>query len=257
MPLQFKESGTSVYAINYKHLIGKLFELEIDIFQDKDIQKYYFKQWQTVLERAEKNDLENYFPYYSSHGTNDQYFTYQFFLGEQEYFLHFNISHLIELLELTEIPSENIPTKEFSDPQSDIFWKKPTDGKRSLSYGKPIIMIPLYIGTYNHIVIDGNHRIQDALAKSEESIPLQYIDTLTLLESNTFFTSFDQLFYAFLCELKLMTLEKDDDDSSLLKKSYLHYRYNIFNNIPSTSQPSPLLWKWLRKIMSSFPWSKR
>ncbi|MBF0779369.1 hypothetical protein [Streptococcus cuniculi] len=255
MPLQFEESGTSIYSIDYKHLIRKL--SEIDIFQDKGIQKYYLEQWMAVLKHAEKNDLKDCYPYYSLHGINNQYFTYQLFLGGQECFLHFNISRIINSPKLTNIPSENISIEEFSNPHSDILWKKPMDGKKSLSFGKPILIIPLSIGTYNHIVIDGNHRIQEALDQSDDTISFKYINTLTLLEFDTFFTSFDQLFYTFLCELTLMALEENSDDISLLKKSYLHYQYNIFNHIPPTPQSSSLLWKWFKKIMSSFPWSKR
>ncbi|WP_449457630.1 hypothetical protein [Streptococcus suis] len=253
MPLQFKESGTGVYTINYGSLIKEL--LKMEIFHDRNIQQLYLDQWQAVLKQAEQEDLDNLLPYYSSYGINDQYFTYQFFLGDQEYHLHFNISKLLHSPELATIPSDEISIKDFI--KSDILWKEPADGKKSLSFGKPIIIIPLSIGTYNHIVIDGNHRIQEAIAKSNVSITFQHVDTLTLLNSNIFFTSFDQLFYAFLCELKLMALEEHSDDVSLLKQSYLQYRYRVFEDVPPTSQSLPFLLKCIRKILHAFSWSKR
>jgi len=254
MPLQFRESGVTVYTINYKQLMNNL--CQIKLFKDHAIQKIYFEQWEIVLKQAEKEDLKDYYPYYRLHGLNDQYFAYQFFLGEQECFLHFNVSKLMSSPILTSISSENIPVKKFSDPYSDIFWKKPADGKHSQTPEKPIIIIPLYIGTYHHMVIDGNHRIQEALEKSADTILCQYIDILPLLASETFLTRFDHLFYGFLCELTLMTLEENSDDMSLLKESYLHYRYHVFDNIQPTSQTPSLPRKWFRKILSSFPWNK-
>ena len=74
------------------------------------------------------------------------------------------------------------------------------------------------------LVIDGNHRITYALENNISNIKTMTISEQSVIEQQLFSSTFEKLFYIFrneLCRFENETMEGNNNDRSLIEKSYL------------------------------------
>ena len=223
-------NGT-IYRINYHALADEL--KSANIFASKSLQNRYIDEWIEVLKECDIASCQDFYDKdVRAHMEKENIEAPERFQVPIHYhstsaFIHFRVSRIIEMLHYSKISTDfasDIDISDFSRDTSNICWT-PATGAVPIKK-EPILLAPLTIGRYYRwIVIDGNHRISDAICHNKGSIKGYYLDAGSLVENNMLCTAFDKFLYIFQNEVTALAsyrILKDIDDDSLYHLSYLH-----------------------------------
>ncbi|WP_310605525.1 hypothetical protein [Anaerosporobacter sp.] len=201
------------------------------IFNNPDIQKMYIDKWMQELKEQDMLACNQYYDQKTralilkEKAEAPENFQLPILYKSNNMYIHFRVSRIIQMLEYSQVSSDNaldIQIDEFKDLNRNINWTSTSDNVRVKS--NPIIMAPLTLGKYyKWIVVDGNHRITDAISKRVKIIKAFCLDVNLLVQSNMFCTGFDKLLYIFQNEsVALATFINKDgySDEDALKLSY-------------------------------------
>lgn len=194
-----------IYSINYASLKTEL--QQFNIFHDKTYQSFYLERWMAKLEEADKKESDDFFrPQYQLKYQQElleapENFQTEIIYDSNIILLHFKVSRLLQYLKtegVTSADAEDIDVSAFSENRF-INW---TETEIGISKTDPIIMVPFPCGkSYRYLVIDGNHRISDAVKKGEKTIKSYSLGAETIVDNHMCCSEFDRLFYIFQNEM--------------------------------------------------------
>jgi hypothetical protein len=228
MPFDFKKFQH--YSINYSELFAQLNSKKI--LNDSNIQANYLLLWLKYLSSYDQNNTNK---------LNDQRSIIEMQLklqSEREIFqceinytgmkilLHFRISIANEILLPFKSQSQLIPVDEFISDDSEFKWTPVDTNVDSYLYtDDPIIIVPFLNGTYNYLVIDGNHRLTSKIKHNKENINAIVISEQTVIEQSLFSSGFDKYYYIMNNELERMAYQthiKKINANEIVQKSFLN-----------------------------------
>jgi len=233
MPIKFIPTP-QLYKINYSALYDEFNTLKI--FPTPSIQTAYLSQWFSHLKKLDEI-LLNQFKTPSDQlrlmallSNESQIFQQSIHLSQADIFIHYRISHLLELLEQdsTKMDQHTIefPLSAFTEKDSTIIW---TPVKKNLSPAKnnqkPIIMTTFCSKQQRWLVLDGNHRITYATQSNQDTIRVLQIHPRMLTDSKLFMSGFDEALYALINEVPAIAFAlktKKATEQELLQLSFLN-----------------------------------
>ena len=230
MPIEFKYmQDYDEYKIDYSMWKKELSNLRI--LHDSKIQEVYLDSWMKALIKADNESVDYYSkPQNLRLEAKERLEAPEVFQKAINYksntvYVHFRVSRLIQAIERIEGSEQNahdIDLRLFSE-KGRIDWTETTDYSKVKD--TPIIIIPFIIGAnVQFVVIDGNHRITDAIKKNKSTIKCHSIISQSLVDNNFFCTDFDKLLYVFHNEVIWLgtNLMKNENisDTELLKDTY-------------------------------------
>lgn len=178
---------------------------EIRIFNNPAIQKIYTDKWMQILKELDKQVCKDYYDLnirtamLKEKAEAPENFQLPIYYETNNMYIQFRVSRILQLMKASGFSINdaiNIDIKEFTDMHTDIKWTQTVDKVKIKT--QPIIMAPLALDKYyKWIVIDGNHRITDAVAKGIKEIKAFCLDANSLVQENMFCTSFDKYLYIF------------------------------------------------------------
>ena len=201
MPFDFTNLKT--YHINYQNLCDHF--KKFSIMDDAKLNEQYLTRWITTLQ-AHDHLLVSYLD------TKEKILAYQQSQEEDRFFFvqymtYGGISVLIQF-EINKIHKEidffrntngviEIPIEYFFNKKFGIHWNK-RDAVFSKKFNpNPIYIVPFFTGKSCWLVIDGNHRITQAIEEKHETISSIILDGKFLSQKKIFPSCFDFLFYTF------------------------------------------------------------
>lgn len=152
---------------------------------------YFFSKWIKVFSKIVNPQIIE---------LNADYLKEDFCLGNSNtaFRLHFNISK-----------AQSISINKNTQPLSIVnFTTSPDSNTGIIKYSHydvpsrtdaPIIFIPFFIGNLKYLVIDGNHRVSEAVKHRRSHINGIQLDDNSALSLMP--TEFEQMLYKFLCEI--------------------------------------------------------
>ena len=206
MPFDFLNQ--TLYSINYEEVLIK----SIDIFpvKDKNSKYHYFKNWINLLKTWD-DQCQNYV-------LNNDITVMRGILDSQIFQFkipmydntnntagfHFNIdtviSKLKSVLSQKDLEGLSIPIDKFTEDESRIKWDK-VSSTILRNNSLPLIIVPFLFGQFDYLLIDGNHRLTNAIKNKEKQIDAIFISNIVLQDPQIFMSRFDQLFYFFNYEI--------------------------------------------------------
>lgn len=227
MPINFM--NRKLYEINYDIISNEL--NSVQIFQNKTIQKIYCSKWLEKLAECDikscKDVTEPLKREILSRELQEapELFQFPIIFGNTTMYVHFWVSRINKVLELYSVSEDNlekIDISEFANQDGNICWTATRDNVVIKS--EPIVLAPIKLRNYTTIVIDGNHRITEAIERHVKYVRAITIDENFLIESHLFPTEFDELLYIFHNEVAVLSsyIEAGVSDEEVLKKSYFY-----------------------------------
>lgn len=199
-----------IYRINYCDWAKELYAKPI--FINKNIQKIYVDKWIQILKEQDELSCKDFFdPQIRGMMLKEkveapEIFQLPVYYNSNSLYIHFRVSRIIQMIENSKISTDDlseIDINEFTDKRRNINWTQTKDGVDIKT--QPILMAPLTIGKYYQwIVIDGNHRITDAIAKGRKKIKSIDLDPNWLVQNNLFCNGFDKYLYVFQNEMVVL-----------------------------------------------------
>jgi len=229
MPANFM--NMRIYKLDY----GKLFKIlrVFPILNKQALLDVYLKNWLEVLQSHDKMIADQFQdPHFLALYAEEvklapENFQIPLSFEDIKVFIHFRVSRIIEALKQANMDPESaaqIGIHEFLRSDSQINWTPPD--RPAHIKKEPILMVPLTVGQYHQwLVIDGNHRIADKIAKKQQTVAAYTLSAESLVESNLFCSTFDKMLYIFQNETTAfgrLTLRDKRDAKSLIAKSYLN-----------------------------------
>lgn len=206
MPFDFLDQ--TLYTINYEEILIK--SIEIFPAKDKNSKYRYFKRWINLLKTSD-DQCQNYV-------LNNEIKVMQDILDSQIFQFkipmydntnniagfHFNIDNVISklksVLSQKDLEGKSIPIDKFTEGESQIKWDK-VSSTILRNNSLPLIIVPFLFGQFDYLLIDGNHRLTNAIKNKEKQIDAIFISNVVLQEPQIFMSRFDQLFYFFNYEI--------------------------------------------------------
>jgi len=219
------------YFINYPSLLKELLSRP-SFFNNEENRYLYLSTWVKNLQNHGQL-LENNFStpqqkleLYKSIEKEPEIFQQVLDFNTNKIYLHFRISQLKDLLKRNTNP--NIPIvsiDEFTGDSPSYHWSYPDDMKaNSIVSSEPIVAVEFPTNISSFLVIDGNHRIADAIQKDKRNIPCITLGTREVKEHLLTASSFDLQFLIFNNEIANLGNKKSQEnltDEQLLGLSYL------------------------------------
>lgn len=222
-----------IYKIDYSAWSKEINANAMPIFNTLDIQKRYVNEWMKILDKQDMLACKDYSdPKMKAQMQKEKIEAPENFQLPINYksncmYIHFRVSRIIQMMQLSGITSDdasNTDITEFTDVNRNINWTVTSDNVEIKQ--QPVIMVPLVLDKYyKWVIIDGNHRITDAIKKKKETIKTICINSNSLVKSNMFCTGFDKCLYIFQNEMvALATLIQKDgySEEAALKSSYFY-----------------------------------
>lgn len=228
MPINMRTN--KLYTINYDNWAKELYK--ITIFKDKNIQKRYVDTWIQKFRELDENssnllNLESINLILKEKDEDTEIFQLPIWYGSNCIYIHFPVSRIIKEIEDSEIYANDlcdININELKDKRRNIHWTQTEDQVDIKS--QPILMAKMPIGEYyKWLVIDGNHRITDAISKGKKNIKAILINPYWMVENNLFCNIFDKYLYIFQNEFEALAMCINNDgysDEKALELSYLY-----------------------------------
>lgn len=218
-----------VYKINYEAFRNVFRDKRI--FNDPKLQDIYLDKWIQELKKQdmivcnECMDPNNKIFMLKERAEAPEIFQLPIEYDDNKMYVHFRVSRIIQSLEMMGNYSDDamdIDLDDFTQKNSDIKWSMTNDKVKIKN--TPVIIAPFTIGKYfNWVVVDGNHRITDALEKRKNKIKVIGLDHNWLVEAKMFCSGFDLFLYIFQNEyVALATLIRNENysDEQALALSY-------------------------------------
>lgn len=218
-----------VYKINYETLRDELMGLPA-IFADKQLQMMYIDKWIEVLNIADENTCRSF-----TEPQNQKMIEKENLEAPEKFqtvvnyksntlYIHFRVSRMRQILKSSDPSgkmSQEISLDEFTKGKQ-MNWVATEDTVSIKS--EPIIIVPFTIDeAYKMLVVDGNHRITEAIKKGKKTINAYVLDANWIVQGNLFCSEFDKMLYIFQNEMvDIATWIKRDgmSDKDAIKKSY-------------------------------------
>lgn len=165
--------------------------------------KKFFDKWEIILKTSYKSNLA-----YTIHDINDkdQCYTYSLPFGDHTIDFHFSIKYFREYLNycrktdfpIIKISLNNINGKLKHGEFQCRYTKCDTFLKPSFSYNdlEDVLAIPMPVGEYGFLIVDGNHRICSQINENKDTITVTYLDYK--IATNSLNTPFEIAFYCFI-----------------------------------------------------------
>lgn len=188
----------------------------------------YLDSWVEVLKSTEITAIEqiNSNKTYFKEILNHRLFVQNMKYSDQNVKIHFNGELIANIVGKSKLVNEckSINYKKFVQHDSLYFWTYPNDGTKSKTT-EPVLAVPFKGELKAYLIIDGNHRIAEAIKKKED-IKLILLPTNDEDFNLYLFTSvFDQMFYYFLWDIHSLNIYRNENptivDTEILEKSYL------------------------------------
>lgn len=238
MPIDF--STMLPYSIDYNDLI-KTFE-NFPIFNNPNLQKNFLNRWKTTLKNADINSIKKYkqsdnFKAILNTSINKEFFQQKTTFGKNNIIINFNITPLIEIAENNKQYASDTPLTYFEKSRGFVAWTPiPKIDNRTPKH-LPILLVHFYNAqTFGFLLIDGNHRLTQAIKNNQKTIKTLVLSPNAMLNSNVFKSEIDKLLFIFQNELYYLHHCKKQyqmTDKELLKRSYLsNSKFNFLDVMP-------------------------
>lgn len=159
----------------------------------------WIEGWINVFKFAEKdtdiqvnNLIETGFPDF-------QVFTKEVHVGNANFFFNFIVQGANDYVKKSKVKPIKVKAKRFSE---DIDWTEEPSGSTH-NLHDPIYITALPLSHYKYVVIDGNHRLTECLAKGEKEINCIDIPPMDILNRSILLFSIDKALYAFFIEAEV------------------------------------------------------
>ena len=228
MPIDFKRQCE--YKVDYEEIYNVCNERP---FLDNDkLQKQYLDMWINQLKDADRVTTQQFrepsirLELFKEILEAPQIFQLPLIYSGTTVYSHFRVTRCLQALQRSNIDkryAQKIELSRLICDNSDINWTNPDDEVEIQD--EPILLVPLYVGIYyNWLVIDGNHRIADAIKRGKEYIEAYVIGDDDLVENKLFLSQYDCLIYIFQNEIVTMgtyTNRNNVAATRLVSQSYL------------------------------------
>lgn len=233
MPFDFLSHN--LYTINYEEFLTK--SIEIFPAKDKNLKYQYFKKWINLLKTLD-DQCQNYVLTNElkvmQNILNLQIFQFKIPIYDNTSNIaefHFNIDNVIAKLKFVlsqkDLKGISVSIDKFVENDSQIKWDEASSTVLR-SNSLPLLIVPFLFGQFDYLVIDGNHRLTNAIKIQEKQINAIFISSVVLQDQQIFMSRFDQLFYLFNYEIVHFANEIYYDNlpfEHLLKKSLLNTHF--------------------------------
>lgn len=205
MPVNFMNG--KVYTIDYETLRTELMDIST-FLKNKQLQEMYISQWIEVLKKADENTCNSF----TAPGNQKLIIKENLEAPERfqtivkyksnDLLIHFRVSRMCQILKSSDSSNkmvESIDVREFTE-REEMNWT-PTKDKVHIK-SEPIIIAPFTIDrTYKFLVVDGNHRITDAIKKGKATVDSYVLDANWIVQGNLLCSQFDKMLYIFQNEI--------------------------------------------------------
>lgn len=228
MPIDFERKCE--YRVDYAEMYKEVNRQSF--LDDKEMQKKYLEVWFKVLKDADKKITEQFrrpdikAMFMKEMVEAPEIFQLPIFYSNATLYIHFRVTRYLQGLKKCNInrdKAQKIEISYFTKENSNIDWTKTSD--RVDIKDEPILMVPFYAGKYHKfLVIDGNHRITDAVKKGKKEVEAYCIGEDFLVDNNFFSSEYDKLLYIFQNEIVTMgtyTIRDHISARNLMEQSYL------------------------------------
>lgn len=168
MPYYFTKGRA--YNINYSDLKTELLKLlRGTVFNSYIYCDIYIDKWLVWLKTSDDmtfEQMDTNQEYYAKVINKFRIFNQNIELGNQMMKIHFNSELFAEAIKNKKNVSNVISYKQFEGSQPYYTWSPPDDGEKSISKG-PILVVPFKGAGGAYLVIDGNHRVFEAIEKKK------------------------------------------------------------------------------------------
>lgn len=206
MPFDFLSHN--LYTINYEEFLTK--SIEIFPAKDKNLKYQYFKKWINLLKTWD-DQCRNYVLINENNVMQTIIDTqiFQFKIPMYDNVnntagFHFNIDNVIaklkSVLSQKDLAGRSVPIDKFVEDNAQIKWDV-ASSTILRSNSLPLLIVPFLFGQFDYLLIDGNHRLTNAIKNKEKQIDAIFISSVVLQDQQTFMSRFDQLFYLFNYEI--------------------------------------------------------
>lgn len=226
MPFFFTKG--KAYSIDYEDLKTELLKIvKGPIFNSAAISYKYLNAWITRLKVVDEMSIEQMDinrDLYEEVINKYRIFSQDIKLGKQTIKIHFNGELFAEGARRNKPATTKISYKDFEGSPSYYTWSHPNDGQKSNSK-EPILTVPFKGAGGAYLVIDGNHRVAEAI-KNKKDLDVY---TINLFDENArlaLFTSvFDEMFFNFYFDMACLSIDKEENphitDDLLITKSFV------------------------------------
>jgi len=218
-----------VYKVDYEAFRSELMGLPA-IFADRKFHNVYIDKWIEVLKIADENTCSSFLDPRNKKliekeniEAPEKFQTILNYKSNQMY-IHFRVSRLGQILKSSDPfgkMAQDIEINEF-DKGKQMNWTSTEDVVSIKS--EPIFIVPYTIDkTYKMLVVDGNHRITDAIKRGKKTIKAYLVDANWLVQGNLFCSEFDKMLYVFQNEMIAIAtwVQRDGmSDEEAIKNSY-------------------------------------
>ena len=229
MPFNFIDLET--YQIDYKNLFE--YFKNFPILDDESLQKKYLYKWIGMIEHSDEllvsqmNSKIQIFAHQQRTKKNKNYFVQDMHYGSNIVQIQFQVDQLNTLLKMYDdnIFNQKISTENFSGDLSCIQWQERKIEFCEKFNTEPIYILPFALGRKQYLVIDGNHRVTQAVQEKHSEISVIVLEEDFVIKNNIFPSEFDKLFYIFHNELSRFAnnkIQNNITDVMLLDTSYLN-----------------------------------
>jgi hypothetical protein len=219
------------YEISIDKLMSYI-DSAVHIYNDKLLQKVYFEEWGRLLSRDDKI-LRNEFDsglftklYNIGVEKEPEMFQFPIILEDQTILLHFRVSYMNKLIDMSGHAGEKTSIDDFVSKTSFIKWSPPEEtAKYFLDLERPVITVPMPYGQYHLLVIDGNHRIAMKQNIGSKEIAVWNFALKTVKDNKLLSSGFELNFYLFYNEvvsLGNLKINEELPDHILMQKSWLY-----------------------------------
>lgn len=232
MPFDFINLKT--YSIDYDTLFESL--KTVPFLENQDWKEQYLSYWKKVLIDLDANAIETFNTPEKISDYNrriheaketeifQQEFTFS--TSKVKVYFHYRISIIFQILAATYSTGSapEIELADFTNQNTPIKWSKVPVNKNRKFNNEPVFLVPFLNGQYKELLIDGNHRVSQAIELGKKKIKAFPFHESSVIDFELFCHRFDLFLYVFQNEINHFANHKAYNkmtDEELLEKSYL------------------------------------
>lgn len=228
MPVDFRKQ--CIYTVDYNEMYNKI--TQESFLDDKELQQQYLGLWVKKLKDADKCISEQFQkPEIKALCMKEiieasEIFQLPVLYSGTIVYIHFSITSYLQGLKQCNVKrsdAQKIEIGSFTEEHTNFNWTK-TNNKVKIK-DEPILIVPFYTGEYHkYLVIDGNHRITNAIQTGKKEIEAYCMSDDFLVGNNFFPSEYDKLIYIFQNEIVALgtyTIRDHIAANNLIRRSFL------------------------------------
>lgn len=220
--MPYNEFTHKFYSINYSELLSYLTNHIPLFFDNASSQHQYFSRWISLLQKCDAQDTsylhssKNLIEHLSQLEKEPEIYQHCVYVGNTILYLHYRISHVNFLLSgIPNSRAESVNIHEFISSAPSIDWSMPDDFNEHYPLNiTPVVAVEFPTNNSCYLIIDGNHRIAEHIARKSATIPTFFIDIPTVHSFKLLTMSFDLAFYLFWNDTYLLSSQKRQSNIS-------------------------------------------